>query len=199
MEGKNVIQLPQKIKKFSKNMPKIMNKKFIAAAGALSLAATFFTVTTVLAAAANSANVNATVTVQNISLTVSTDGVIPYGTLGQNSTANTCSTAPNLNDAQTIQNNGNVPEDFAIAGVDTVSWTVETTAGTDQYVHSYKNGACTTTFTGDGTLDTTPASFASNIAATSTATLNLQINTPNPSTVFTEQAPNVVLTASIHT
>ena len=65
------------------------------------------------AIAASTATVTATVTVQNISLTVS-DGVVAYGTLGSNTTKSTCTSE--LNDLQTITNNGNVAETFNIKG-----------------------------------------------------------------------------------
>ena len=60
--------------------------------------------------AADSASVTATVTAQNVSVTVS-DGSISYGTLAVNNTEDT--TSSGVDDSQTATNNGNVDEDFA--------------------------------------------------------------------------------------
>lgn len=173
------------------SMFKKLSAKSIIALGVSGLAVAMLAGSVALSA--SSANVTATVTVQNISLTVS-DGSVTYGTLAADTTQDTCSGGGHLNDAQTVTNNGNIAEDFNIKGVNTASWTLAGTAGSDQYVHSFANGACTTTFTGTA-LTTSDQSLATNIAASGTATLNLQIHTPNPSTVFTEQSPNVTITA----
>lgn len=141
--------------------------------------------------AAGTATITATVTVQNISLSVA-DGSVAYGTLPANTSKSTCTSE--LNDAQIITNDGNVAETFNIRGVNTTNWTLASTPGTDQYVHKFLNASCST-FTGGTALTTSDQTLATNIAANATTTLNLQITTPNPSTVFTEQNPNVILTA----
>ncbi len=141
--------------------------------------------------AASSATVTATVTVQNISLSVS-DGAVAYGTLASNTSKSTCTSE--LNDGQTVTNNGNVAETFRIKGVDTTNWTLASTTASDQYVHQFKNGTCST-FSSGTALTTSDQDLATNIGASATTTLNLQIITPNPSTVFTQQSPNVTLTA----
>jgi hypothetical protein len=138
--------------------------------------------------AAEEATVTATVTVQNISLTVS-DGSIAYGTLGQNSTKSTC----DLTDTQTVTNNGNVTENFNIKGQNSANWTLGTTPGSDVYVHKFSTSACP--WSSGTALTTTYQTMATGIAPNGTATLNLQINTPNPSTVYTEQQVNVTVQA----
>lgn len=145
-----------------------------------------------VAFASTTATVAATVTVQNISVSVS-DGSVAYGTLGQNTTQDTCT--GQLNDLQTVTNNGNVNEDFAIKGQDSSNWTLAATAGSDQYVQKFKNGACAT-FSDGTALTTSNQSLATGIASSETASLNLQINTPNPSTVFTQQSVDVTITAT---
>ncbi len=126
-----------------------------------------------------------------VSITVS-DGVISYGTIPANSTKSTCSTE--LNDAQTVTNNGNVTENFNIRGQNSANWTLAGSVGTDQYVHKFLNGSCST-FSGGTALTTTDQTLATGVAVSGTATLNLQINTPNPSTVYTQQSVDVIITA----
>ncbi len=143
------------------------------------------------ALAGTTATVTATVTVQSISLGV-TDGGVTYGTLGQNTTKSTCSSE--LNDAQTVTNDGNITENFNIKGQNSANWTLGGTAASDVYVHQFKNGTCAT-FSAGTALTTSYQTLASGIATSGTATLNLQINTPNPSTVFTQQSVDVMVQA----
>ena len=141
-----------------------------------------------LAYAADTATVTATVTVQNISLTVS-DGSIAYGTIAQNSTKSTC----DLSDTQTVTNNGNVAETFNIKGQNSANWTLAATAGTDQYVHKFATSTCP--WTSGTALTTSYQTMQTNVPVSGTATLNLQINTPNPSTVFEQQSVDVTVQA----
>ncbi len=172
-------------------MYKTITKKFIASFGVLGLVGTLVAYS--VAFAASTATVTATVTVQNISLSVS-DGTVAYGTLASNTTKSTC--GDELNDAQTVTNDGNVAETFNIKGQNSANWTLGATAGSDQYVHKFQNGACATAAIFSGTaLTTSYTTLASNIAASGTVTLNTQINTPNPSTVFTSQSVDVLLQA----
>jgi hypothetical protein len=143
------------------------------------------------ARAASSATVTATVTVQNISITITAGGTQNYGTLAQNSTATSTEIV--------ISNNGNVNENILIRGQNSANWTLGATAGTDQYVHRFCTAgiaACQsppTNYTALTTSNQTHSTFLAPNAATSTA---LQINTPNPSTVFTQQSVDVIITAT---
>lgn len=142
--------------------------------------------------AADTASVTATVTVQNISVTV-TDGGILYGTLGQNSTKNTC----DLTDTQTATNNGNITENFnikAIADVSTPDWTIGATAGSNIYTHKVSKATCPT-FTATITLTTGYQGLATGITQSGNQTFDLEINTPNPSTVYTQQSVDVTVQA----
>ena len=171
-------------------MQKIITKKFIIPVSVLGLAGMLVVYSVVLAG--STATVSATVTVQNISVSVS-DGTVAYGTIGQNTTKSTCTSE--LNDAQTVTNDGNVNEDFLIKGQNSANWTLAATAGTDQYVHKFLNGTCST-FSGGTALTTSNQSLATGVAPNGNVTLNLQINTPNPSTVFTQQSVDVTITAT---
>jgi hypothetical protein len=138
--------------------------------------------------AENTATITATVTVQNISVSVS-DGSIAYGIMAANSTKSTC----DLNDTQTVTNDGNIAETFNIKGQNSANWTLADTAGTDQYVHKFAASSCPWT---NGTpLTTSYQTMATNIPPNGNSPLNLQITTPNPSTVFTEQSVNVTVQA----
>jgi len=142
--------------------------------------------------AATEGTVTTTVTVQNISVTV-TDGTVTYGTLANNSTKGTHS--GDLNDLQTATNNGNVTEDFNIKGQNSGDWTLAGTAGSDNYVHQFCTASCTTPTTNYTVLTTSYQTLTTGVAASGTQTFDLYINTPNPSTVYTEQSVDVIVQA----
>jgi hypothetical protein len=134
---------------------------------------------------------NFTTVAATVSVSVS-DGAISYGILPANSTKSTCTSE--LNDAQTVTNDGNVTENFLIRGQNSANWTLAATAGSNQYVHKFLNGSCST-FSGGTALTTTDQSFVTGISPNGTTTLNLQINTPSQSTVYTQQSVDVTITA----
>lgn len=144
-----------------------------------------------VALAATTGTVAATVTVQNISLTV-TDGTVAYGTLGLNATASTRSPV----DLQTATNNGNVAETFTIKGQNSANWTLAATAGADNYVHGFCIATCTTPPTNYTALTTSNQTLATPVAASGTQTFDLYINTPTTSTNFTSQSVDVTITAT---
>lgn len=139
--------------------------------------------------AATTATVAATVTVQNISVTVS-DGIVTYGTLAVNTSAGT-----NAADTQTATNNGNVAEDLNIRGQDSADWTLAATAGSDEYVHRFCTSSCSTAPTNYTALTTSYQTLASGIAASGTQTFDLHITAPTASTVFTQQSVDVTVQA----
>jgi len=148
--------------------------------------------------AATTASVGATVTVQNISVTV-TNGSVAYGTMGLNATASTRSPA-NL---QTATNNGNVAEDFTIKGMDatgsTQTWTLAATAGSAQYIHGFCIASCTTPPTNYTALTTSYTALgAGNVAVNGTQTFDLYINTPTATTDYTVHTVDVTVSAAAH-
>ncbi len=145
-----------------------------------------------MVSAATEATVTATVTVQNIAVSVS-DGIVAYGTLGQNSTKGTHS--GDLNDLQTATNDGNVTEDFNIKGIVSTDWTLGATAAENVYVHQFCTATCTTPPTNYTVLTTSYATLAAGIASAGNQTFDLYINTPNSSTAFTQQNVNVTVQA----
>lgn len=125
-----------------------------------------------------------------ISVSVS-DGAISYGTIPASSTKSTC----DLSDTQIVTNNGNVAENFNIMGSTSTNWTLGATPGTDIYVHKFCTSTCATPPTNYTALTTSYQTMATNIAANATTSLDLYINTPNPSTVFTQQSVDVTIQA----
>ena len=140
--------------------------------------------------AATTGTVAATVTVQNISITV-TDGTVAYGTLALNASAGT-----NATDTQTATNNGNVAEAFNIRGQNSTGWTLGAAAGSDTYVHKFCAATCTTPPTNYTALIITNQTLAASVAASGTQTFDLYITTPTSSTVFTSQSVDVIITAT---
>ena len=145
--------------------------------------------------AASSASVAATVTAQNISVTVS-DGTIAYGIIPVNTSKSTI--AADLNDLQTATNNGNVAEDLNIKGQDTAAWTLGGTAGSETYVHQFCTATCTTPPTNFNALTTNYQTLATNIATSGTQTFDLRITTPTSTATFTSQSADVTVQAVAH-
>ncbi|MGC8851865.1 MAG: hypothetical protein ACP5PR_02105 [Minisyncoccia bacterium] len=160
-------------------------KKFIIIIGILGLGGMIvFT----MVKAADTATVAATVTVQNISVSVS-DGTVNYGILPLNTTKSTC----DLSDTQTLTNNGNVAENFNIKGQNSNNWNLGTTPGTDVYVHKFATSSCP--WTSGTALTTSYQTAATNVAPNATSTLNLQINTPTATSYYNQQDVSVIVQA----
>lgn len=153
--------------------------------------------------AASTGTVAATVTPQNISVSV-TDGTVAYGTVDLSSTKDT--TSGGTNDSQTATNDGNVAEDFNIKSSNATggtSWTLSGTIGSDQY----KNSFCTT---GSGSPDpcdtgatwtamsTSYAALGSNISSSGTKLFDLQISTPSSVSDYVQKSITVTVQAVIH-
>lgn len=145
--------------------------------------------------AANTGTVSATVTAQNVSVTV-TDGSIAYGILAVNTSKST--TVADLNDLQTATNNGNVVEDFNIKGADSAAWTLAAAPGAEQYTHRFCTTTCTTPPTGYTALTLNYQTLGTSIATSGTKTFDLQISTPTSTADFTPQNVNVIVQAVAH-
>ncbi len=141
--------------------------------------------------AANSGNVNATVTAKNVALTV-TSGTVSYGTIDLSGSASTVT----LGASQTVTNTGNVNEDFTIKGYDTtgtgVAWTLAATIGADQYKHEFSTSA---TFPGTA-LTTGYQSMSTAVASLATKTLDLKIYTPSSTSDYNQKTAQVTVMAS---
>ena len=167
-----------------------MNKKIWTAIGASALLAA----TALPAIAATEDSVSATVTPQLVSLTMTSDGNVAYGTLASNASQDTVA----LTDTQTVQNNGNVNEDFRIRSSDAVSagtnWDLGATTDIDQYVHqvSIDSGTIYTNFPANNTT----MLLVSPVGASSSQSFDLKITTANPSTDLLEHTITVTVVAS---
>lgn len=147
--------------------------------------------------AADNAAVTATVTAQNIAMTLS-QSTFAYGTMSSNTTS---TTVPLWSGAGIVATNtGNVNEDFDINSANTTGWTLATATSTaDIYAHRFCNdtdNTCTTPWTSYTAMTTSPGALDTAIAPAGTVAFQLQMHTPNPSTVFTEQSSSVTVTAS---
>lgn len=141
---------------------------------------------------ATSANVTATVTVQNVSVSVS-DGSIAYGTVSTGSSADT--TSGGVNDSQTATNNGNINEDIDIKGNNSANWTLGATAGADQYVHEFCTANCDSTPVWTA-LTTSYQSLATAVASSGTQDFDLKITAPSSSSTYTQESITVTVLAS---
>lgn len=139
--------------------------------------------------AATSATVAATVTAQNISVTVA-DGIVSYGTLAVGASGGT-----NASDTQTATNNGNISEDFNIKGQNSTAWTLAGTSSTDQYVHKFCTASCGSAPTNYTALTTNYQTLASGVAASGTQTFDLYITLPSSSSSFTQQSVDAIVQA----
>jgi ribosomal protein L31 len=142
--------------------------------------------------AATTATVTATVTVQNVSVTVSS-GTVTWGTLAVNTAS---STHPAY--TQVVTNAGNVAEDFTIKGQNTTSWTLASSNGSNQYEEAFCTTSCTSAPTGFTALTTTNQTLATNVTTSGTKNLDLYLDTPTATTDYTQQDVSVTITAAAH-
>jgi len=155
----------------------------------------------VIAKAVDEKSVTATVTVQQIAISIA-PGTVGYGTLALSGTKDT--TSGGTNETQTVTNNGNVNVDLDIKGTTATSqctWTLAATQGDNQYFHKYCN-------TGSGTPDvcdtgptwtaltTTYAQFDTAVIPTGTSKFDLQVGVPSTTTCSVAENVNIWVQAS---
>lgn len=139
--------------------------------------------------AATTGTVTATVTAQNVAVTVA-DGTVTYGTLAVGGTASTSSDG--LDDTQTATNEGNVSSDLTIRGQNSANWTLAASTGADQYVHEFCTSNCDTTPTWTA-LTTNYQALASGVASSGTQDFDLKITVPSSSSNYTSQSVDVTV------
>ena len=150
----------------------------------------------VVVKAATEGTVTATVTAQNVALTV-TDGTIAYGIIVVSGSDNTASSGT-LNDTQTATNTGNVAGDLDIKGQDGTggtAWTLAGAIGADTYKHDF----CITDCDGTPTwvaLTTTYQTLASSVAASGTQLFDTKINMPSSVSDYVEKSVDVMVQIS---
>lgn len=150
----------------------------------------------VSAKAASTGDVTATVTVQNIQLTLS-QTTFDYGTMAANTASSTIGLWAVA--GVVVTNTGNIAEDFDINGANTGSWAISTATASDVYVHKFCNDTaldCATPETNYTALAAGTSVLSAGVATSGTIAFQLSLTTPNPGTVFTEQSAPVTVTAS---
>jgi hypothetical protein len=127
-----------------------------------------------------------------VSVTLTTDGTVAYGTLGFGDTKNTIT----LSDTQTAQNDGNVTETFNIkttAATGGTGWSLGSAPGSDTFVHEFStnSGSNWTKFTTAGVYQT----LSTGITASGTKAFDLQITAPNPSSDTVQKTITITVQA----
>lgn len=127
-----------------------------------------------------------------VSITLTSDGTVNYGTVPLSSTKSTIE----LSDTQTVQNNGNVNENFFIKSshaIGGVQWTLSSAIGADSYVHEFStNGGSNWTKMTDMVFG---HQFASSVPPTSSQSFDLRINTPTSTTDYQQKTITITITA----
>ena len=142
--------------------------------------------------AADEASVGATVTVQNISVSVD-DGAVAYGTLAVDTIEDT--TSSGKNDSQTATNNGNVTVDLNIRGTNSGSWTLASAAGDGEYAHKFCTTDCDSSPTWTA-LTTSNLTLVSAVGTSGSQEFDLQITTPTITSIYTVQSVDVTIQAT---
>ena len=146
------------------------------------------------ALAVDTNSIGATVTAQNFSVVIVSDGTVPYGTVslsGQKSTID-------LTDTQNARNNGNVTAKFNIKSSNATSsggtWTIGAATGSiDVYMHQF------TTTTGNFrtlTAADTYATATGSIPVNATTTIDLQIGIPSSVSEYSAKTISVTIQAT---
>jgi hypothetical protein len=138
--------------------------------------------------AANNDTVEATVTVQNIAVSVAS-GSIDYGILGTEQSKGTHS--GDLDNTQVVTNDSNIPVDVGIRGYNSAAWTLAGAAGSDAYIHRFCTSSCATPPTNYTALTTSYADLANGVSAAGTVNVDLYLTTPTVSTSFSQQNVDV--------
>jgi len=132
-----------------------------------------------------------------VSVSVS-DGNVDYGIMP----ANTSKSTIDLNDMQTVTNDGSVTENFNIKGQDATgggcTWTLASTNGVDQYVHQFCNATdydCSNPPTNYVALTTTYQTLKTGIPPNGTVQIHLRLTTPTDSSCYGQQSVNVTIQA----
>jgi len=125
------------------------------------------------------------------------DGTVAYGQVAVGASVSTLS----LGDMQIATNTGDAAEKFSIKGQDSASWTLESTAGPNQYVH----GFCVWTTEGDCDNDPGPndytaltpeyATLAVSVNVAGVVNFHLRITTPTVNSATDQQHVDVTVLA----
>ena len=140
---------------------------------------------TTYATADTEGNVNATVTAQQVAMSV-TESLVEYGVLSVGDVDKVPNPA-----FFAANNDGNVPVDFVIRGFDTAAWTLEATVGTDEYVHRFATDGGTSF-----TELTLSSQTLSSVAVNGTQTVHLNLDMPDATAASASQDADVKVLAT---
>ena len=127
-----------------------------------------------------------------VSVSITSDGVISYGTLGFGESKSTIE----LSDTQTALNDGNTAEDFNIKTSAPSGWDIGQSPSNDTFVLEYStdNGNGWISFTASDNYQT----LANNIPVNTSQNFDLKLTAPNPSTSATEKTITITIQAVQH-
>lgn len=127
-----------------------------------------------------------------ISLTITSDGVVSYGTVA----AGTSRSTIDVSDTQTVANDGNVAEDINIKTDEPAGWALGSSAGVDIFAHEFSttSGSSWTLFTAANSYQ----ALITNMAASDTQNFDLRLTMPTQSTSDTQKSITVTLQAVQH-
>jgi len=145
--------------------------------------------------AADNATVTATVTAQQIAVSVS-DASIAYQTLQVGTSATTAeSDGDAINDTQFVSNDGNVNEDFDLQGQNSTSWTLADAPGSETYVHEFCDTDCDGTPTWHA-LSTSLSAVELNVGSGVTWPVDFRLQMPSSTTEDGQQNVDVTVQCS---
>ena len=139
--------------------------------------------------AATTGDVTATVTLQNISVSITANGTFDYGTLQSSGSTNTVTLSKTI----TATNNGNIAEKLNISGANTTGcvWTLAGAIGANQYKHEFSTN-------GGGAWTALTASYqqlAASVSSSGTQDFDLQITVPASTSCYTQATAVVTVQA----
>lgn len=146
--------------------------------------------------AAETSIVTSTVTVENISVTITTSGTVDFATINTGITEDT--TTNGVDDTETAENNGNISEDFNIKAADSSNWTLASTAGDETFTMKFCITTCDASpiWTSVG-IDPSYETLAEGVVATGTQDFDLQVGAPITTINYTQQTIVVTIQAVI--
>ncbi len=150
-----------------------------------------------LVQAASTGTVTATVTAQNISVSLDNGDGVSFGTIGTSSTADT--TTNGVNDSTTATNNGNIAEKLNIKAENTASadWTLGASAGSETYTMKFCTADCDTTPSWSSVgISPSYVTLVASVVKDGTQVFDLQVGTPTSTAHYDAQTITVTVQAT---
>lgn len=124
-----------------------------------------------------------------VSVSITSDGTIEYGTL----TSGQIKSTIQLSDTQTAKNDGNVTVNFNIKTSSPSGWSLGSTPASDIFVHEFSTnaGGSWTAFTAADTYQT----LVGGVAPEATEDFDLRFTAPNPSTSASQKTITITIQA----